>query len=90
VSWTLKEQVKFDRHRVQTLTWDDYPILTFPEAPEIDVVLINRPDDPPLGAGEGAQGPTAGAIGNAIYNALGVRLRDMPFTRERLIAAMAA
>lgn len=90
VSWTLKEQVRFDRNRVLTLTWEDYPILTFPEAPEIDVVLIDRPDDPPLGAGEGAQGPTAGAIGNAIYNALGVRLRDMPFTRERLIAAMAA
>jgi CO/xanthine dehydrogenase Mo-binding subunit len=90
VSWTLKEQIRFDRERVQTQTWDDYPILTFPEAPAVEVVLIDRPEEPPLGAGEGAQGPTAGAIGNAIYNALGVRLRDMPFTRDRLIAALAA
>jgi len=90
VSWTLKEQIRFDRERVQTQTWDDYPILTFPEAPTVEVVLIDRPEEAPLGAGEGAQGPTAGAIANAIYNALGVRLRDMPFTRDRLIAALAA
>jgi len=74
---------------VTTRTWDDYPILTFGEAPEIDVTLINRPELPPLGAGEGAQGPTGAAIANAIYNALGVRLRDMPFTRDRLISALA-
>jgi CO/xanthine dehydrogenase Mo-binding subunit len=90
VSWTLKEQVKYDRERVLTLNWDDYPILTFPEVPDVEIVLLDRPDDPPLGAGEGAQGPTGAAIGNAIFNALGVRLRDMPFTRDRLIAAMAA
>ena len=89
VSWTLKERVRFDRERVTTLTWDDYPILKFTEAPEVDVTLINRPELPPLGAGEGAQGPTGAAIGNAIYNALGVRLRDMPFTRERVVAALA-
>ena len=89
VSWTLKERVRFDRERVTTLTWDDYPILKFTEAPEVDVTLINRPELPPLGAGEGAQGPTGAAIGNAIYNALGVRLRDMPFTRERIVAALA-
>jgi CO/xanthine dehydrogenase Mo-binding subunit len=88
-SWTLKERIHFDRERVTTLTWDDYPILTFTEAPEVEVTLINRPDLPPLGAGEGAQGPTGAAIGNAIYNALGVRLRDMPFTRERIVAALA-
>jgi len=90
VSWTLKEQVAYDRRRVTTATWNDYPILTFPEVPAMEVVLLDRPDQPPLGAGEGAQGPTGAAIGNAIFNALGVRLRDMPFTRERLIAAMAA
>ncbi len=89
VSWTLKERIGFDRERVTTLTWDDYPILTFAEAPEIEVTLINRPELPPLGAGEGAQGPTGAAIANAIYNALGVRLRDMPFTREKLISALA-
>jgi len=89
VSWVLKEAVRFDRQRVTTLTWEDYPILTFEEAPEVEVVLINRPDQPPLGAGEGAQGPTAAAIANAVFNAMGVRLRDMPFTRDRVVAAMA-
>ena len=89
VSWTLKEQVTFDRERILTRTWEDYPILTFPEAPEIEVTLIDRPELPPVGAGEGAQGPTAAAIGNAVFNALGVRLRDMPLTRERLISALA-
>ena len=89
VSWTLKEQINFDRERVTTRTWEDYPILTFAEAPAVDVVLINRPDQPSLGAGEGAQGPTGAAIANAVYNALGVRLRDMPLTRDRLIAAVA-
>ena len=88
ISWTLKERIDFDRQRVTTRTWQDYPILTFAEAPEIEVTLINRPDQPPLGAGEGAQGPTGAAIANAIFNALGVRMRDMPFTRDRLVAAM--
>ena len=88
ISWTLKERVDFDRQRVTTRTWQDYPVLTFAEAPEIEVTLINRPDQPPLGAGEGAQGPTGAAIANAIFNALGVRMRDMPFTRDRLVAAM--
>ena len=89
VSWTLKERVGYDRDGVTTRNWDDYPILTFSEVPEIEVALIDRPELPPLGAGEGTQGPTAAAIGNACYNALKVRLRDMPFTRERLIAALA-
>jgi nicotinate dehydrogenase subunit B len=89
VSWTLKEQINFDRERVTTRTWDDYPILTFAEAPAVEVELLNRPTEPVLGAGEGAQGPTGAAIANAIHNALGVRLRDMPFTRDRLIAAIA-
>jgi CO/xanthine dehydrogenase Mo-binding subunit len=87
-SWTLKEAVQFDAQQVTSRVWSDYPILTFPEAPEVEVSVIDRPDMPPLGAGEGAQGPAAAAIANAIYDALGVRLRDMPFTRERLIAAM--
>jgi nicotinate dehydrogenase subunit B len=88
VSWTLKERVGYDRDGVTSRNWDDYPILTFPEVPEVQVTLIDRPELPPLGAGEGTQGPTAAAIGNAIYNATKVRLRDMPFTRERLIAAL--
>ena len=89
VSWTLKEQVNFDRERVTTRTWDDYPILTFAETPTIEVEVLNRPGEPALGAGEGAQGPTAAAIANAVHNGLGVRLRDMPLTREKLIAAIA-
>jgi len=89
VSWTLKERVAYDREGVTSRTWDDYPILTFPEVPAMEVALIDRPELPPLGAGEGTQGPTAGAIGNAIFNALKVRIRDMPFTRDRLISALA-
>ena len=89
VSWALKEAVQYDRSRILSSNWSDYPILTFEEAPQIEVTLINRPELPPLGAGEGAQGPTAAAIANAIHNALGVRLRDMPFTRERVLAALA-
>ena len=88
VSWTLKERVAYDSSGVTTRDWDAYPILTFAEVPEIEVSLLDRPELPPLGAGEGMQGPTAAAIGNACYNALGVRLRDMPFTRERLISAL--
>ena len=89
ISWTLKERVAYDSHGVTSRNWDDYPILTFAEVPEVEVALIDRPELPPLGAGEGMPGPTAAAIGNAIYNAMKVRLRDMPFTRERLIAAHA-
>jgi nicotinate dehydrogenase subunit B len=89
VSWTLKEKIDFDRERILTRTWEDYPILTFPEAPEVEVTVIDRPEQPALGAGEGAQGPTGAAIANAVHNALGVRLRDMPLTRDKLIAALA-
>jgi CO/xanthine dehydrogenase Mo-binding subunit len=89
VSWTLKEQINFDRGQVTTRSWDDYPILSFAETPSIEVEILDRPGEPVLGAGEGAQAPTAAAIGNAVENALGVRLRDMPLTREKLIAAIA-
>ncbi len=89
VSWTLKEQVRFDRTRITSRTWDDYPILTFEETPAIEVVLLDRPEERSLGVGEGMQGPTAAAIGNALFNALGVRVRDLPLTRERVLAAIA-
>jgi CO/xanthine dehydrogenase Mo-binding subunit len=89
VSWALKEAVRYDRSRILTTNWEEYPILTFEEFPQVEVTIINRPDQPPLGAGEGTQGPTAAAIANAIHNAMGVRLRDMPFTRERVMAALA-
>lgn len=88
ISWTLKEQVTYDSGAVTSRNWDAYPILTFGEVPQVEVALIDRPELPPLGAGEGTQGPAAAAIGNAVYNAMKVRLRDMPFTRERLISAM--
>ena len=88
-SWTLKEQARFDDGRVTTRSWDTYPILRFSEVPEIEISLIERPDDNrPLGVGEVAQGPTAAAIANAVADALGVRLRDLPLTRERIIATL--
>ena len=90
VSWTLKEQVRFERARVTSRNWDDYPILRFDEAPPVEVVLIDRPDEPSVGVGEGMMGPTAAAIGNAVFNALGVRVRDLPLTAERVAAAIHA
>ena len=87
-SWTLKERVRFDRRRVTSVDWESYPILRFGEAPEIEVHLLDRPDVPPVGAGEVAQGPTAAAIGNAVASALGVRVRDLPITTEAVVAAI--
>ncbi len=87
-SWTLKEKVTFDRRGVTSTDWNSYPILRFREAPEIDVVLVNRPGSPFLGVGEGAMGPAPAAIANAIYDAVGVRLRLVPFTPERVKAAL--
>ncbi|MGN9912469.1 molybdopterin cofactor-binding domain-containing protein [Phytohabitans sp. LJ34] len=89
-SWTLKERVRFDRRRVTSVDWESYPILRFSEVPRVDVALLDRPDEPSVGAGEAAQGPTAAAIGNALAAALGVRVRDLPLTRERVVAAIDA
>ena len=88
VSMTILEQVSFDREQITSRNWDGYPILKFSQAPQVEVELIDRPDLPPLGAGEGAAGPTAAAIANAVDAALGARVRDMPLTRERVIAAL--
>lgn len=88
ISWTLKEQLRFDRDRVTSRSWEEYPILTFPEVPKVEVHLINRPEEMPLGAGETTMGPTAAAIANALHHALGVRIRDLPLTRERITAAL--
>ena len=87
-SWTLKEAVRFDRQRVTSDTWESYPILRFSEVPAVEVEIISRPSERSLGAGEAAHGPTAAAIANATFHALGVRVRDLPITRERVIAAM--
>ena len=88
-SWTLRERVSFDRTRVTSLDWEAYPILTFADVPEIETVLVERPGQPFLGSGEATQGPTAGAIANAIRAATGVRVRDLPITPERLRRAAA-
>jgi CO/xanthine dehydrogenase Mo-binding subunit len=87
-SWVLKESVRFDRSRITSDTWETYPILRFSEVPAVEVEIIPRPDENPLGAGEAAHGPVAGAIANAVYDALGVRVRETPITRERIVAAM--
>jgi nicotinate dehydrogenase subunit B len=87
-SWTLKEQIGFDKERIISRDWVSYPILTFPEVPAVDVVLIDRPELPPLGAGEASQGPISAAIANAIRHATGARLRDLPFSPERVKAAI--
>jgi len=88
-SWTLKEAVSFDRTRVKTRSWADYPILRFEEVPLVDVVIVDQPNERFLGVGEGSQGPAAAAIANAVANATGARLRDLPFTPSRVKAALA-
>jgi len=87
-SWVLKERVRFDRQRITSTSWTEYPILRFSEVPNIEVEVIQRPEIDPVGAGEAAHGPVTAAIANAIFDALGVRVRQLPFTREHLVAAM--
>jgi CO/xanthine dehydrogenase Mo-binding subunit len=87
-SWVLKEQVRFDRERITSNTWSSYPILRFSEVPEVQVEVITRPELDPVGAGEAAHGPTTAAIANAVFDCLGVRVRNLPITRDSLIAAM--
>jgi nicotinate dehydrogenase subunit B len=87
-SMTLKEQVTLDGDGITSLDWEHYPIMRFSEVPEIDVVIVDNPDQPTLGMGECTFGPTAAAIGNAVAHALGVRIRDMPLTREKIAAAL--
>jgi CO/xanthine dehydrogenase Mo-binding subunit len=87
-SWVLKERVRFDRQRITSRTWTDYPILRFSEVPDVEVELIQRPELDPVGAGEAAHGPVTAAIANAVFDGLGVRVRNLPITRERVIAAM--
>jgi CO/xanthine dehydrogenase Mo-binding subunit len=90
ISWTLKEQVRFDGAAVATESWLDYPILRFSEVPRVSVHLIERPEEAPLGAGEISQGPTAAAVANAVRAAVGVRVTGLPITREAVIAALSA
>jgi len=88
ISRTLKEQVTFDDKTVTSREWGSYPIITFPEVPPIDVLLMPRPNDPPLGSGESASVPSAAAIANAIFDATGVRFRELPFTADRIRAGL--
>jgi CO/xanthine dehydrogenase Mo-binding subunit len=90
LSRALHEEVVYDRDRVTTVDWGSYPILRFPEVPALEFDLIQRLDQPPLGAGEAASTPVAAALGNAVFDATGVRLRTVPFRAERVKAALAA
>jgi nicotinate dehydrogenase subunit B len=87
-SWTLKEQVAFGPGGITSVDWDSYPIFRFIDAPKIETVLLNRPGLPYLGIGEGAQGPIPAAIANAVFDTVGIRLRKIPFTPERVKAAL--
>jgi CO/xanthine dehydrogenase Mo-binding subunit len=89
-SWALLEQVRFDRQAIISTDWESYPIARFSQVPAVDVHIVHRPDAPPLGAGEATQGPATAAIGNALADALGVRVRTLPFTPDNIVAAIDA
>src|SRR6201996_2476011 len=84
----LMEEVAFDRRAVTSREWGAYPIITFPDLPKIDVLMLPRQDQPPLGVGESASVPSAAAIANAIFDATGVRFRELPFTPERILKGL--
>lgn len=88
ISWTLKEAVRFDREAVTSRSWGAYPILTFAEVPAVDVEICTTPGALSLGAGEASQGPTAAAIANAVFDAIGVRVQRTPITRDAILSAM--
>jgi CO/xanthine dehydrogenase Mo-binding subunit len=88
LSRTLKEEVKFDRSHVTSLDWNSYPILTFPEMPALVYDLIDRPNEKPWGVGEPASAVIPGAISGAVFDATGVRLRSVPYTPEKVKAAL--
>ena len=87
-SRALMEEVSFDRNSVTSREWGAYPIINFPDIPKIDVLMLPRQDQPPLGVGESASVPSAAAIANAIFDATGVRFRELPFTPERILAGL--
>ena len=88
VSRTLKEEVTFDRSGVTSLDWASYPILRFPEIPDVDIDLINRPMEKPWGVGEPSAAVVPSAVANAVFDAVGVRLRSVPFTPAKVRAAL--
>jgi nicotinate dehydrogenase subunit B len=87
-SRALMEEVSFDRHSVSSREWGAYPIIKFPDIPRVDVLMLPRQDQPPLGVGESASVPSAAAIANAIFDATGVRFREPPFTPERILRGL--
>lgn len=89
-SRTLKEEVAFDDSNVTSVDWRGYPILTYPEVPQVTSILLNRPDQPSSGAGEPATCPVPAAISNAVFDATGVRLRSLPFRPDAVMSAFAA
>jgi nicotinate dehydrogenase subunit B len=88
LSRTLIEELKYDRFAVTSLDWASYPILRFPQLPELVYDLIDRPNERPWGAGEPAAAVVPSAISNAVFDAIGVRLRSVPFTPDKVMAAM--
>jgi nicotinate dehydrogenase subunit B len=88
LSRVLKEKVSFDGLKVESVEWGGYPIMTFPEVPDIDVLMLPRPNDEPLGVGESASVPSAAAIVNAVYDATGLRFRELPLTPDRILKAL--
>jgi CO/xanthine dehydrogenase Mo-binding subunit len=88
LSRTLLEEVAFDRARVTSVDWASYPILRFPEVPEIQIDIVDRPRERPLGAGEASATPVPAALANAVFDAVGLRLTTVPFTRERVRATL--
>ncbi|WP_353717326.1 molybdopterin cofactor-binding domain-containing protein [Dyadobacter sp. 676] len=83
-SWTMLEEVLYDRNGITSTSWDKYPILRFEDVPDTEVFMIDRPELEPMGAGEAAQGPTAAAIANAIFHATGSRLRELPLRPDKI------
>jgi CO/xanthine dehydrogenase Mo-binding subunit len=89
-SWSLLEEVTFDARTVTSRDWEGYPILRFADVPHVHVTVLPRPDDPPLGVGEVAGGPVAAALANGLADAIGVRVRRLPLTPERIAAVIEA
>ena len=87
-SRTLLEELQFDRSRVTSVDWKSYPILKFPDVPEVAIDLIDRPAEKPWGAGEPTAAVVPAAIANAIFDATGARLRSVPFTPDKMLAAL--
>jgi CO/xanthine dehydrogenase Mo-binding subunit len=88
ISRVLLEEVKFDRSHVTSVDWASYPILRFSDVPKLEIDLVDRPNQPPFGAGEASCAAVGAALANAVYDAAGVRLRTVPFTPERVRAAL--